>query len=60
MHKPNSNAGRFAKGRKNRRPQGRYAQQEYGTVKDTIAMAAERIGGDLSGQTEVVSYWRAR
>ncbi len=46
MHKPNSNAGRFAKGRK--KTGGRRAgalNKNTVTVKDTIAMAAERIGG---------------
>ena len=46
MHKPNSNAGRFAKGCE--KTGGRKAgtlNKNTVTVKDTIAMAAERIGG---------------
>ena len=47
MHKPNSNAGRFAKGRK--KTGGRNAgtlNKNTVTVEDTIVMAAKRIGGE--------------
>jgi len=47
MHKPNSNAGRFARGRE--KTGGRKAgtlNKNTVTVKDTIAMVAKRIGGE--------------